>query len=623
MAVPTWTVEIAFASDPLSTSPTWVDVSSYVLTDGAGPGITISRGRTSPLDDFRTGRASFRLRNDTRLFDPLYASGTYYGQLLPGKQVRIRATANAVTTDQFRGFIKGWPQSFDDAGKWAYVDVECYDGLGWLSEARATDDVLYGYASTLSIDVYLQSFAGDGWRDRTGGTVGGLPFHYVTAEGAPVATACDLPGVSAFTSAVSFDGRTALQQIAAPFPAPAWFALWFRTDNNVATQTLACSASTGFTLSLTTAGAIEARTESGGSARIYTSSLAGLCDGAWHMVAVAIPTTTTYQVYIDGNLDAGSMSTSGGSPPSVAVSPDQLGARYNGAGVPRDRFYTGSLALLMARDTELTAIEVLNLYAIGRGTFAESTTARTGRILDAVGWPSAWRDLTATPAGLCSSAPFNNAQATTLLREVEATEQGRLFVAKDGDVTLFARYYVNEATRGNSIQATFSDDGADIAYQAGGYSQDVDDVLNDVTVVLKSGASSNSANSASITAYGRKSETINTLLPDLTAAASMAAGVVTLRKDVLTRFTPVQPALELSAANWSTVLGLELGDRVRLEMTPGGVGSQLQQSATVEGIGIQAHLSHTQYELVAAPIPTASWFRLDSSALDGADLLGY
>jgi len=112
-------------------------------------------------------------------------------------------------------------------------------------------------------------------------------------------------------------------------------------------------------------------------------------------------------------------------------------------------------------------------------------------------------------------------------------------------------------------------------------------------------------------------------LPNLDLALSMAQGVVLQRKDVLTRIQPVEPSIDQTAANWATLLGLEIGDRVRLEMTPSRTGSQLQQSATVEGISIEAHLSHTRASFEASPIPTVSWFVVGTSTVGGTGLIAF
>jgi len=622
VAVPTWTVEIAFASDPLSTSPTWVDVSSYVLSDGAGPGIRIERGRTSPLDDFRTGRASFRLRNTDRRFDPLHASGPYFGQLLPGRQVRIRSTANAVTVDQFRGFVRGWPQSFDDAGYWAYVDVECYDGLGWLSEARTTtgDGILANAVNNIgSLQLFLRQISGDTWFDASGvsGNFRGSSLSSVSSF-IPSAINSDAGRGVAGSPAQSVTG-VGWQRTSGAWSVSFWVRTavdWSSLGALSLVNGFATSPNYDFAVGLDSGGKVRvssADATNGG----YFSGGPILTDARPHHIVIT-STGGDPTIYVDGATISASETVTGGTGFAGVAGITRV-QPYVAAGDPGDPLVQDVAAWNVA----LSPAQVAEFYALGVGSIVETTTGRAGRILEDVGWPSAFRDLTGEPRGTCSWVPFNGAQAMNLLRAVEATEQGRLFVSKDGAVTLHHRYYTTEETRGSTIQATFSDDGSDIAYSVGGYDQDVDDVLNAVTVSLVSGSSSESTNSSSITTYGRKSETINTLLPNLDLALNMAQGVVLQRKDVLTRIRPVEPAIELTAANWATVLGLEIGDRIRLEMTPSRTGSQLQQSATVEGVSIEANVSHTRVSFEASPIPSVTWFTVGSSTLGGSHVVAF
>jgi hypothetical protein len=271
----------------------------------------------------------------------------------------------------------------------------------------------------------------------------------------------------------------------------------------------------------------------------------------------------------------------------------------------------------------MTATQAREWYQLSSGTFTETPEVAAGRLLDASGWPSAWRALTAATSGECVALPRGGFSTSNALTEVERTEQGRLYVDKSGNLTLLGRYHTTQVTRGNTIQATFSDDGSDITYSASGYDYDADDVLNAVTVRTGLALEATSTNEASITAYGRKSDTIATLLPSTDLALNMAQGVVVQRKDVLTRFRTVRPAISQTDANHAILCGLEIGDRIRLEMTPSGVGSQLQQSATVEGIEIDAHLTHTYWAFDASPLPAVSWFLVGSSTLDGADVVAF
>lgn len=54
MAEPVLSVEFAFASDPLSGTQTWSDVSDYVRS------VSISRGRENELDEVKPGTCAIR-----------------------------------------------------------------------------------------------------------------------------------------------------------------------------------------------------------------------------------------------------------------------------------------------------------------------------------------------------------------------------------------------------------------------------------------------------------------------------------------------------------------------------------------------------------------------------------
>lgn len=128
------TVEIGLGQAPTTASPTWTDVSAYVLTDA----INIVRGTTSGERlEPQPGEATFTLLNTDRRFDPANASGPYYGDLTPRCPVRISITATGSKT-LFRGFIDGgWNQSWN--GERRLVEVHALDGLGWMAGITAPD----------------------------------------------------------------------------------------------------------------------------------------------------------------------------------------------------------------------------------------------------------------------------------------------------------------------------------------------------------------------------------------------------------------------------------------------------------------------------------------------------
>jgi hypothetical protein len=130
--VPTYTCEIAFATDPGS-APTWTDVSEFHRST------SIRRGRNHELDRVEAGTATIRLRNVDGRFDPTNLAGPYSPNVRPMRRVRIRATWLGVTYDRFNGYIEDWPQAWTQgpAGD-AWVAVHAVDAFKVLALAKVS-----------------------------------------------------------------------------------------------------------------------------------------------------------------------------------------------------------------------------------------------------------------------------------------------------------------------------------------------------------------------------------------------------------------------------------------------------------------------------------------------------
>jgi hypothetical protein len=119
-------VEIGFSDYPLVASPAWTDISGDVRS------FTISRGRGSELDEYRAGLLTVILDNNLGRYDPTSVSALYYPNLLPMRQVRVRASYNFQTYTIFRGFVEAWPmqvRGFTDET----VTIKAVDGIKILN----------------------------------------------------------------------------------------------------------------------------------------------------------------------------------------------------------------------------------------------------------------------------------------------------------------------------------------------------------------------------------------------------------------------------------------------------------------------------------------------------------
>jgi len=126
MALPTaYTLEIAFTTAPFQT-PTWVDVSAYMISAQSRRGRSAEMSRTDP------GTFRVELDNSDRRFDPTYTSSPYYPNVIPMKRIRFRVTHNSTTYNVWTGFIEGWPPVWS-MPDYSVVSLSCVDGFDFLN----------------------------------------------------------------------------------------------------------------------------------------------------------------------------------------------------------------------------------------------------------------------------------------------------------------------------------------------------------------------------------------------------------------------------------------------------------------------------------------------------------
>lgn len=124
----TLTVEVRWSANPLATTGTWTDISAYVRE------LTVRRGRNHELDRIRAGTCQLTLDNRDGRFDPTYTSGAYYPNVLPMRQVRIRATHSAITYDLFTGYLWSFDPTWPNTGKDSITIAAGVDGFRILSQ---------------------------------------------------------------------------------------------------------------------------------------------------------------------------------------------------------------------------------------------------------------------------------------------------------------------------------------------------------------------------------------------------------------------------------------------------------------------------------------------------------
>lgn len=612
MPTPTLTVEVSFVSSPLTASPTWVDVTQYVRHS---PGIRISRGRPSESSTFSAGQLSLTLDNRDRRFDPLYSAGPYFGNLTPRKQIRVRATHSGTTYDLFRGFVTGWPTQYPQVGRDAVTEIVAYDALALLNEITMPDQV-YRYADTTigSLWGFFRQTTDAGWVDAKGGKT------LSVSTGLAQFGSTNLAPALTNSRPVVFNGSTGWGTTVQTVVTNASYSVsfWVQTTDAGPSTTnwmsiMAVENSTKSRIGIDSTGVI--RFQGFDWIPSFSPSVASsvvVNDGQPHHVVISHGAST--KCYVDGvDRSANSVNTFS----SMAV-------MYIGrpSSATSDTYFAGTLQDVALFTKELSAGEVETLYATGTGVVRQTTSTRATFTLDSVGWPASLRSTPSLPAGICGTLLTTNKSALNEMQLLAATEQGRMFVGKEGNVTLHDRFWSSSQARGNTIQATFSDDGADIGYQSfGGFDPGDRDVVNDATVTGAAGAQ-RSQDATSITNVGQRSVSVETEVPDLGGAKAIADGIVYLRATARSRAQPVEVSLT-DTATFATLLGLEIGDRYRVEVTPLAVGSQIQQQLHVESIDWDIDQADWRLRIGGTPAPTTTWAIVGTSTVGSADVVGY
>ena len=616
MTTPTLKVEIAFDDTPLTVSPTWTDVTAYVRDT---PGVRISRGRPTELDTFTAGQCSFTLDNRDGRFSPLNASSPYVNKLLPGKQVRVTATYSATDYRIFRGFITGWPQRYSQGKKDAIVPIVAYDALARLNEIDLSDPVYDYMVSIGGLTRLMRNYAGSTWVDVVS-SLDGRRQRGVVDAASSLGSGLAATGIS-LTSA-----RLSLLEVISLNSNGSW-SFWVQTSSAGSSSSVwmavlcsrMSSATGGFVIGIDNAGLVRFQGYDYIPTNYSTAqSRNAVNDGQPHHIVVTHDYNTAVKIWIDGvdntNTDTGYTYFN----PGYAVPEKYIGQDGNGYHID----FTGTLQDVASFDNViLSGAQVRRIYEMGTTSYSRSTATALGELLDSAGWPSALRSIATNTTGNCVPSWLEGDSAGSVAQTIAATEQGRFFVSGSGNITLLARYSHQLDTTGNTSQHTFSDDGADSDYVDVGFDYDDTRVRNAISV-SGVGGSASSEDSTSITAYGLQSGSVSTYLATVDECKQMASGLVGWRKTPQVRSLPLASVPQTDPAQWPSILSLELGQRVTFEITPPGVGSQVATQLILEQMDWDISNSLWELTVVGSPVPP-NVFILDSSLLDGSDVLGF
>lgn len=642
-------VSIAFGANASDYSFLATDVTQYVRS------VSITRGKTDDFQDFSSGQASVVLDNRTRIFDPSYTSGPFFGQLKPRTRIIVQvidSLSPANTHTLFNGFIGGWPQTYDDYGKDSTVTLPCYDLMALISQIDMPTDPSKAMVLTLS-DAYTAFYRfgdftqqGDLAYDSTGNGY----VMYCTAGppvSAPAGTnligpelAPELNGTSSLFAGTFFTtGRYIYTNRSAsltPAEKNLVFGGWLQLPTSPTDYTgsgIGFIAAGDFYLGTNASGQLIVNTSSGG---LLARTSANLSDGIPHHVMVRYDKSTNLvRLYVDGEEDTGFNANLGNMNWADAV------YFYSGF----TEFYAQDWAFWFNESAEIVAdwdaygdpLFARILYGAGINQAEMSTYFRFNLISSLSGFNSFfWRylDYDYEYQGTCLEFNFSGKTLLQALQDVARTEQGFFFCDRSGRLRFMSRYKISESILGIT-QMIFTDDTAYIptsrtdilgntycGYQDFGFDYDDAQLANSTQVVIGSGDSASYDADASITSLGKKSHSFDTLLGSIVEAQDMAEGLTNIYKDPALRLRELQISpTNIYQAYWLATM--DIGDLIATRRRPQGFGNAIIEALTVLQVRHELTPQSWQMGIYASARPINAFFILDHSALDGPDILGF
>jgi len=230
-----------------------------------------------------------------------------------------------------------------------------------------------------------------------------------------------------------------------------------------------------------------------------------------------------------------------------------------------------SNATIVAAD----AFTLLAQQTLTPGTAVQQTTGeRVAAVLSqpTVAWPLADRNID-TGNNVVGTDVFSG-NVLSYLQDVEASEQGSLFMTKDGKVR-----FINGAVTVSSTTSSvlFADDGTGVPYIDAAVNYGTELLYNQVTASSPAGTAT-SNNTTSQAKYGITQASVQTLLALYSAVDNLATYWVNKYGEPEYRFQNLTVNLNsLTGAQQTSVLGLELGDIIQIKFTPNKVGSPIQR----------------------------------------------
>ena len=606
MPYPTAIVSIAFNDGPYVASPTWTDVSSYVRS------LSTDRSRDDDWGNF-TGSASVALDNRSRIFDPFYTSGTYYGKLLPRRQIKIEASYGGTTDPVFRGYIDGWPPTWTDSGFDSTVTLQCYDALSLLSQVQLPADWSKKYILSLSPRHYypcddpIVPYGSNVMTD-----LGTVPRNLALNANS---WASQQLAVGLVDSSLGGYGTAALDYIATsytvakPFTTQGMFSVsfWCIPDVQFST-TIAYGMVSGWLWSVgfdNNKFSLLIQKPGAGITNSYSweTNTQRISPSEPIHFAASVSAFNSAQLFINGVDRTGAYST------GIAT----IGDTYNDYTV----VVQGPIQQIIVWDTYVAGYQYQEIIKYSLANFGETTAARISRIIAETPFPASLVNAAGTQSigEITDGAPYAGPE----LQVTAQTEGAPLYVNRNGQIRQESLYGQFTGTKFYNSQTTYGVGGSALQDNMS-ISYDAASMRNALNVSMSQGAVVKTTGTVSTAIYGESSQDWTTYAPTYAQALLVGNVLVGFGQYVYPGFDDFEVVLS-GSNNWSATLGLDLLNRVTVNLQP-PTGNVITQDLQISSI------KHTvvpgQWRTVLnGSARWASSFRLDVSSLDGPDVIVY
>lgn len=575
MAFPTITLRAALASNPFASSPSWTDLSDYFM------GAQVRTGRQHALEQFEAGRATIRLDNRDRRFDPWHTSGPYTTTFRPGKRVNLRANWSGTDYDVFTGYIDRirpvWPSPAD-----AYVEVELVDAFSILNRKDLLSNV-YSF-------VVIANFPGAYYRmnDAAGSTTmtdssGNSRHGFYSGSGgkqdAPggiygdPGTSMDCGNATHSAAGVTAAGLTgavphAVDMLVYYGANPGLGNAWTLFDQDI-------GGGARFTVSILDSS--QARIDCSGGP---VDSVAALKQFAWNYISAGIDASNNIRLRVNGAAVVTGTYTGG----AMTQNPPHIGEDYLGT---KDFFgYIDEVAIYNGGVIPSDATTLFLWEWSSAGLTDQLASARVESLLDAIGWPAGDRDITASTHTLAPVVdPLAGQSILQHFYTVARTEYGLFYVDGAGKIVFGDEL----PTSAPASTVTFGEGSGEVHYfEAPDAEYSREFVANEVSgkAIPRAGlVDAYVTDPTSVDEYGPRTLALDGLLfRDQSGLDDRVDRLLADRKDPKKRFRSVKVRAQDDTTNtMPVILGTKLGDTVTVKRTPVGGGSTISVVSLVDG----------------------------------------